>query len=235
MNPWEMEWSGVTVKSVGDTKTTSADMKMLTEASNEAAKARDSARNFSRAEKAVKDFGTGPVKSWIMDAITAEDGGGVLDSVGAIVGAPVRALIPQRTKNAYDQLRTVSAGSALAGSEQLKGAASDADMRLLKTRGLSPYKSEAENLRIIEEAKRDAGLAQTRASFKSHWISRYGSVANPDRNGRTFEQGAADAERLYEKYLKEGRPERNRGLSTPPHVKTAKQEALYDLDGNLIE
>lgn len=188
--------------------TSSADRKSLEEARARAAAERDAARQYDSADKAVTEMGTGPVKGWWLDVITPEEskGGGrtwgdvaagAADALGAALGMAARPLVSQRTFTARDRLQTLSAQAALSHAGQLKGAASDKDTALIRMAGLSPYKSEKENHRIIADARYQSGLAQERANSTSYWIGKYGSLSTTAPNGVTFDQYLRGAEGRY--------------------------------------
>lgn len=188
---------GGPASSGGDAKTYAGDVAELRDASNKASAERDLTRDYGVTEKAVRDFDTGPVKARFLDMVLPDQDGGIMDTVGATVGLLARPFISDKTIAARDHLNTVSAQSALVGSGQMSGSSSDKDTALMRTAGVSPYKSTTENLRIMKAAKRDSGLEQVRAGMKSLWITRFGSIANPAPNGLSFERALGDAEKDF--------------------------------------
>jgi hypothetical protein len=202
------------------TKPTADDMKALIAASDKAATERDAAMDYDRLSQAVNDFSSGPVKARFLDMVLPDQDGGVLDTVGATVGLLARPFISGRTIEARDHLNTHSAQTALTGSQMMKGSSSDKDTALMRTAGVSPYKSQAENQRIIAGAEREGGLNQTRSLLKSQWIARFGSLATPSPNGMTYEQAQKIAE---DDFLKRpgSKSARPRGLPKPPPRKAA--------------
>jgi hypothetical protein len=218
----------------GRVKPTADDLKELREAGGRAEAERDAAREYVGAARSVKTMGTGPWKAWALDAITPDQDGGIMDAVGATLGAPLRALVSDKTLQARDHLNTINAKVALTGSQQMKGSSSDKDTALMRLGGIGPYKTEAENNRIIKQALYDSGLAQTRSKFKSYWIGKFGSISNPSPNGMTFEQGLAGAEKAFQRNLaaKKGPP------APPPSVRKAAgsgSRVVYDINGNPIQ
>lgn len=176
-------------------KTTKDDRMALTKASATAAAERDALAAYQRAAQAVDTFDTGPIKASVLDVASPEPSGGWLDSLGALtVGIPIRGVTSSKTLAARDHLKTINAKIALASSGELKGAASDADMALMRMTGISDYKTKAENKRIISDAARTSKVAQTRAAFTNGWIARFGSLSSASPNGTTFEKGLAEAE-----------------------------------------
>jgi len=205
------------------TKPTSDDMKALIAASDKAAAERDASLEYDSLRKAVSDFDTGPVKARFLDMVLPDQDGGVLDTIGATVGLLARPFISDRTMAARDRLNTASAQTALEGSQMMKGSSSDKDTALMRTAGVSPYKSSGENRRILNAAQRDSGLEQTRSLLKSRWIAKFGSLANASPNGMTFEQ----AQRLAEEdYLKRpGSKSAKRPRSAPPSTRKSSSAA----------
>lgn len=220
--PWELDWTGVKTDTApssgggGRSKPSSDDMKALIAASDKASAERDASLEYDSLSKAVDDFDTGPVKARFLDMVLPDQDGGVLDTLGATVGLLARPFISERTIAARDRLNTASAQTALDGSQLMKGASSDKDTALMRTAGISPYKTKAENKRILSSAQRDSGLEQARALVKSRWIAKYGSLANASPNGMTFEQVQRIAE---DDYLKRPGSKSARPRPAPPSTR----------------
>lgn len=182
-------------------KTLAKDMDILKEASAKAQAERDTVRTYDQAEQAVKRLDTGPFQGMWMDAITP-DNNGFWDGVGGFVGTPFRAFYSDQALEDRDQINTVNANAALAASANLKGAASDRDMALMRLTGLQTGKTKAENLRIIRDARLQSGLEQARAKYKARWISKYGSLSAPAPSGASFEEALQVGEQAYVKAYK---------------------------------
>lgn len=206
-------------------KPTAKDMADLSAASSKAQAERDAARQYAATEMAVRTMDTGPWKAQWLDAIMPDEDGGWADGIGSTLGLAVRPLISDRTLEARDHLKTVGAQTSLNGSQQMKGSSTDKDMAIMRMAGVSPYKSKAENLRILNAAKAEGRVSQARALFASSWISKYGSVANAAPRGMTYEQGLAK----FERGLSQPSPR-----PAPPSIRKASGRAVYDLNGNLI-
>jgi len=185
----------------GKGNTSPQDRTALNAASAKAQTERDAMRDYDMTERAVRTMNTGPMKAGFLDAITPSEDGGFLDAAGAIVGLIPRAFISQDTLDARDTLNTVSARSVTRGQALPPGPASDRDVALARTAAVSPYKGINENLRIIEAARRDSGLEQTRNLLRSKWISRFGSTSQASPSGMTFEEAQQVAERGFLKEL----------------------------------
>lgn len=233
-------------------RTTAADQKAVQEGSEIAQAERDTQRIYSQAQGAVNRLGTGPVQNWWMGAITPEpDGsGGVLDTVGGILGLPFRHLgYTSQDWADRDHLKTVEAGASIAASGQLKGPATDRDMGLLRLTGLQAGKTVEENNRIINEARRESALNQWRARYRAQWVTRYGSLSAPAPSGASFEQALQAGERAFNERYDE-RSAAPRSVSTrqpaqgrrvtraaPPSTRRRSQSSApvtIDLNGNPI-
>lgn len=224
----------------GPAKTSAQDRQELNAASSKAAAERDALRTYSKAKDAVETMGTGPGWASYLDAITPEEGGGVLDSVGGFLGTPLRALVSQDTWDARDHLKTVNANVALAGSQQMKGSSSDKDTALMRLSGIGPSKTEGENLRIIQDATYTSGLEQARALIKADWIGKFGSLANPSPNGMTSEQALQMGEQRYDEYYyrrrktpaKTAQPTKKALPKPPPKKSSGSGRLTIDINGN---
>lgn len=217
----------------GRAKTTPQDMQMLRDASTRAETERDARRNYRSTRQAVIDMDTGPQKAAYLNAITSEEGGGFWDGVGSVLGSVARPFVSDKTWAARDHLNTVSAKVALAGAQQMKGTSSDKDTSLMRMGGVSPYKQPRENLRILDEAERDGAFAQHRATLRSKWIARYGSVSAPGPNGMSYEEIAARQDAAVEKAL----AVRKNGLPKPPPSvgRRSTRRVVYDINGNPVK
>lgn len=214
-------------------KTTPQDMIELREASGKAQSERDARRGYRSTQRAVEDMDTGPWKARWLDMITPDQDGGVMDTIGSVLGSVARPFISERTLAARDQMNTVSAQTALQGSQMMKGSSSDKDTLLMRTAGISPYKTKQENLRILKSAERDSGLAQARAQTKSWWISKFGSMAQPSPNGTTYEQAMSLTDRHFmDQYSRSQRPAPRRA---PPSARSkGSGRTVIDLNGTPI-
>lgn len=214
-------------------KTTAQDMKALTEASSRAEAEADAQRDYDSLSSAVRTFDTGPVRGALFDAFAPNDGG-AWDTVGTLIGALPMAGVPTETKVARDRLKTASASNAIASSAQMKGAASDRDMALLRTSGISTGKHVQENQRILTKAQMDSKRSQARALLTNKWISKFGSLAQASPNGMTFEQAVNYANRDLENQT------RKSSLPKPPPSAVRRQATstgrkVYDINGAPVQ
>ncbi|OWK31787.1 hypothetical protein [Sphingomonas mucosissima] len=238
-NPWDLDWSTVKVTSGNGTGSRSSadgasseDLKELRQASAKAEAERDARQTYAATRRAVLDMDTGPWKARMLDAITPDGDGGWADTIGGFLGTPIRALVPEKWMTARAALATNSARSTMTGANKLRGTASNMDTALARTATVNANKPVAENLRIIEEARRESELAQARAQFKSAWISKFGGMARTGPNGVPYEAALADAERRFSQAYGQSR----RQLRTPPRsaMRGAKAPIEIDLNGNPV-
>lgn len=212
-------------------KTSADDVKYLKGLNDTASASGDFARMATQAAPAIQKFGpsgTGPLTAGFLDAITPDEGGGVMDTVGATLGTLFRPLISDQTWKARDQLRSLSAQVALKGSQMMKGSSSDKDTAIMKTAGISPYKTVPENQRLVHEARYAAGLDQARSIAAARWVARNGSIAAPAKNGMTFPQFTKSVEDNYARLV----AQRSRQMPSAPPRRGIT--TTIDLDGNPI-
>ncbi len=217
----------------GRAKTTPQDMQMLRDSTARAEAERNARRDYASTKRAVLDMGTGPAKARYLDAITPEQDGGIMDTIGGLLGTPLRWFVSDKTMGARDQLKTLGAQTALKGSQMMKGSSSDKDTALMRSAGVSDYKGVRENLRILREADRTSAIEQHRATLKAKWIGRYGSLSAPAPNGMTYEDAATRQERIVNQAM----DIRERGIPKPP-PKTKRAPApsrtVIDMNGNTL-
>lgn len=226
--------SAMQTGSAGKAKTTPQDMMILRDSSAKAQVERDAQRAYADTRRAVQTMGTGPYKAAWLDAITPEPDGGIFDKIGGFLGLLPRQFISDETMQARDQMNTVSAQTALTGSQMMKGSSSDRDTALMRMAGVGPAKSVGENLRLLDKAERDSHIEQVRADLKSGWISRFGSISARSPNGATFEHALADAEN---RVLHPESFQKPTLRSAPPSTRkapSASRRVVYDINGNPI-
>lgn len=215
-------------------KPTSQDMQLLRDSTAKAEAERNARREYSAVRQSVMNMNSGPFKAAYLDAITPDEGGStlgnVLDKVGAVAGFIPSLFVSNRTSDARQHLKTVSAQVALKGSQMMKGGSSDADTALMRMAGVNDYKSVTENLRILRNAERESAIEQHRATLKSKWISRFGSIAEPGPHGLTYEEAAARQEAMVNRAI----DIRQKGLPKPPPSKRARGPVEIDMNGRPV-
>lgn len=232
--PWEMDWSGVKVDATpftGKAKTTQQDMMVLRDSSAKAEAERDARKRYGDTHKAIRGMGTGPGRAQWLDAITPDEDESFLGSITGFVGAIPRAFTDQEALRSRDYLKTLGSELVQTKAKSLSGPTSDRDVAMLRQSGISPYKSEAENMRILKAAQRDSGQAQARARMKSWWIGKFGSMSSIAPNGMTYEQMLQNTDRIYmQKYDAMQQAKR---LPKPP-PKRASGPVEIDLNGRRV-
>jgi hypothetical protein len=214
-------------------KVASEDLKELRAASARAEAERDARQTYSSTRRAVEAMDTGPWKARWLDAITPDGDGGWADTIGGVLGAPFRALVSDSTMAARAELATNSARSTMHGANQMRGTPSNRDAALARIAAVSADKPRGENLRILAQAQRESELAQTRARFKSNWISSYGSMAQANPGGQSYEDGLASTERQF---LSNYSQRQRRGLPKPPPSRRSQGGPIeIDLQGNRLQ
>lgn len=221
-------------------KTTPQDMEALTKASLRSAAEADAQREYGDLSKAVRTFGTSPGQSLLADMFlpNPSDGYPVLDELGTIAGVIGSAggrlpWLDDKLVKSRDRINTASARSAINASAQLTGAASDRDMALLRTSGISTSKSVAENERILRQARTDSVRSEARALLTNKWIARYGSLSQASPNGMTFEDAVQYANRDLEAQRRKSTLPK-----PPPSIKARSansgQRQVFDINGNPV-
>lgn len=232
--------------------TTNADLQVLNQANATAAAERESVPTYLQASQAIQDLGgTGPWKEWLMSAgapgqseegpkrgIVGDAFGAVSGVLSSVAGAAARPFYSSKQLAARDRLRTIAAQGALSKAGQLKGAASDRDIALVRTAGLDPSKVTEENNRVVLDGIKQSGLSQTRAMVASRWIADYGSLSAKNANGLTYPEALGRAEARYAQNFAERQAARALGprrLPAPPPGRRGGQSIqTIDLDGNII-
>lgn len=235
---WVKDASFVPQAASGPAKTTADDRKALIAAQGRAASERDAMRSYRSAGHALEKI-SGPTKASWLEAITPRPEGGLLDKIGGFLGTPFRALENDETLAAMDELSTVGASAALKNSGNVKGAASDKDMALIRLAGLGPYKTQGENRRIVKDAMYQSGLEQLRAKLTAQWIGRHGSLSNAAPTGETFEGYLTRGEGMYADRMAgrtkaPGKAPANSLPKAPPSAKGSRTITI-DLQGNIVQ
>lgn len=155
----------------------------------QAASANETKIQYDSAGKAIKDFAPGPWKGAFYDAMLPQEGGGFMDKVGAMIGAPLRAIgaLPQKQIDAYQRLKGLSSERVLEGQIAQKGPQTDSDAARLQLTEISPYKSADANEQVIQSGAAKADRAMARAPFYTQWANKYG-LNGVDENGASVEQ-----------------------------------------------
>lgn len=170
------------------------DRKGVMEASERADAAGKSLRLYDSVTPAIERFDPGPLKGAMYDMVMPNSGGGFLDSLGSVVGAPVRALLPSQSKDDYQRIDSARAERIGLRSLEQKGVMAKNDEIQFKAADIGPGKSTKVNRDIIARQRTESLLTRQRSYLHSKWVARYGSTSRASPNGTTFEQAVQEAE-----------------------------------------
>lgn len=192
---------------------TPGDRQYLNQLSTEAASAADTERYYLRARGAVRALRPGPYRGRLMQAATPEEGGGIADTLGAlIIGGPARltgAITPEET-NAYQILRGLQSEQVLSKQLLQKGPQTESDAARLQLTEISPSKSREANEAIITNGIQRTRRIRARASFYTQWANKYG-LHGMNEQGQTADQvWGQNQERIAEQMYGAAAPQPNR-------------------------
>lgn len=185
---WVSSGAPAAVGSAGTklSQTTEKFFNQLRDQANDAAEAR---RIYQGAEDPIRRLHPSPGRGRFMQMMTPEEGGGVLDTIGGIVGTVPRvlgAITPDET-NAYQQLRGYQSQQILRRQLEQKGPQTESDAARLALTELSPSKSVPVNEDIINKGIARTARAQARAVFYTRFASKWG-INGRDAQGRTADE-----------------------------------------------
>ncbi len=172
--------------------------KFFNELRNQANDAAEARRIYEEARKPIETLKPSPGRGRFMQMMTPEEGGGVLDTIGGVIGAIPRAIgaiTPEET-NAYQQLRGYQSQQVLRRQLEQKGPQTESDAARLALTELSPSKSKEVNEDIINKGIQRTARAQARAVFYQRFSQRWG-LNGRDAQGRTADEiWANEADKL---------------------------------------
>lgn len=178
----------------GGSNPTAPDRKALIDAADHTNAASKTIRLYNSVAPAIDRFNPGPLKGTLYDTVMPNEGGGFFDSLGAFVGAPVRALLPSQDKDDYQAINSAKAERIGLRSMEQKGVMAKNDEMQFKAADISASKSRNVNHAIMDRQRNEAHLTQLRTLMQSQWVAKYGSTSKSSPNGTTFQQAIADAE-----------------------------------------
>lgn len=181
----------------GAAKTTATDQKALNEAQDQAAAADSTLRLYNNVKPSIDRFDGGPAKGTLYDAVMPNQGGGFWDSVGAFVGAPVRALLPQQAKDDYQRIDAARSERIALRQKEQKGPQTDRDAAMYGKSDISATNSRAVNNQIIRQQTVESNLVRMRAYMQGKWVAKYGSTSHAAPNGMTYQQVVNNATKDY--------------------------------------
>lgn len=200
----------------GKVKIEANDRKAVQEASLRAEAAGKSLRLYDSVAPAIERFNPGPLKGSMYDMVMPNEGGGFFDSVGAIVGAPVRALLPAQDKDDYQRINSARAERIGLRSMEQKGVMAKNDEMQFKAADISASKGKRVNADIVARQRMESNLTRIRSTLEQKWVSRFGSTSRAAPNGKTFAEIVDFAERDFMKARGPNRPK------APPSTRRAQ-------------
>lgn len=173
--------------------------KFLNELSTEAANAAEVERHYQRARKAVEQLKPGPYRGRFLQAATPEEGGGILDTIGAIViGGPARltgAIRPKET-DAYQILKGLQSEQVLGKQLLQKGPQTESDAARLQLTEISPNKSPEANMNVIQNGIAKTRRIRAKAVFYTKFAQQYGLNGTNDKGETADEIWAKKADAI---------------------------------------
>lgn len=183
------------VPGTGRRALTKAEEKVLNELNAQAASAAETRNQVLAARQASRRLRPGPYRGMFLDAAIPEEGGGILDRVGAlVVGAPASLLgaIDQQDVEDYTTLKGIGSERVLEEQIKQKGPQTESDAARLAATEISRYKPDSVNL---EKSNRSLALSdrvERRARFYTEWAHKYG-LNGLDPQGRSVEEAFQQA------------------------------------------
>lgn len=153
------------------------EQKRLNQIGDDANTASEIIRQYRDAAIASKRLKTGPMRGRFLDTATAEDGGGILDTIGAVaVGGPARllgAITPQETTD-FQTLKAIQSRRVLAEQAAQKGVQTEGDAARIKAGDIGPYLTPEANAAASARGIAAAERLIKRAPFYTQWANKYG-------------------------------------------------------------
>lgn len=178
-----------TKKVGGSPKMSQTDEKFLNTLSDQSRSANETGILYDRAKEAIQKMHTGPNRGRFMQMMTADEGGGILDTIGAAVGTIPRmlgAITPEETQ-AYQRLKGLQAGNVLTRQLEQKGPQTESDAARLALTEISPSKDEATNMDVITQGRRKVARTKAYNIFAQNFASKWG-VHGTSPHGYTLDQ-----------------------------------------------
>lgn len=184
-------------------------------------------RLYDSVEGAIDRFNPGQAKGMLYRMFNDDESGDILDTVGGALGVPLRAtrLMPKQDVDDYRRIVKARAERLGVRSQEQKGTQAKNDEVQFKLADISPLSSREVNRETISSARRESVDNLQRAELEARWISKYGSIAAPSKNGMSFGQALQLMSKNYQDQKRRRlAPPSTRGRGTPD----------IDLNGNPI-
>lgn len=164
--------------------------KFLNELQTQAQSAAETKAQYRSADASIRRLKPGPWRGAFLDAAIPEEGGGLLDRMGAVaIGGPAKLLGAVTDQDVQDFQRLKGLGSArvLEGQIAQKGPQTESDAARLALTEISPYKKPDVNAQIIRSGEAKADRALARAPFYTQWANKFG-LNGVNERGQSVEQ-----------------------------------------------
>lgn len=171
------------------------DRQVLDKLNEGAQSAGEVVRQYQDASNAAHRLGTGQGRAMLMDMATRQDGGGILDGLGAaLIGGPLRmagAITPKMTAD-YQTLKAIQMRRVLAEQTLQKGVQTEGDAARIKAGDINPSMEPSAYDEATQRGLGVANRAKTRAQFYTQWAQTHG-LNGLDENGDAVETAFAKA------------------------------------------
>lgn len=196
MSEWEevtdpVELRKVLGKAPGGKSLSKEDSVFLNKLSTQAGAAGETQRIYEQAGKDIATLKPGPNRGRFLQMAIPEEGGGILDTLGALViGAPAKltGAINDKEVEAYQRLKGLQAGNVLTRQLEQSGPQTESDAARLALTEISPSKGVDANASIIKEGTAKTRRAQAKAAFYRMYANKWGSLNAVTPHGYTVDQ-----------------------------------------------
>lgn len=173
----------------GGSRGAQQDIKYLNDLSTQAQSAAETRRLYQQAREHIKALNPGPGRGRFLESMISEEGGGVMDTIGGVVGMIPRALgaITKKEIDHFQALRSIQSSQVLERQIQQKGTQTEGDAaRMLRTE-ISPSKTWEANLDVLNRGEALARRNQAKAIFYTQFANKYG-LHGQTKEGHTADQ-----------------------------------------------
>lgn len=205
----------------GGSRSQQADMKFLNDLSTQAQSAAETRRLYKQARPHIEALNPGPGRGRFLESMIPEEGGGLLDTIGGVIGMVPRiagAITPKEV-NHFQELRSIQSSQVLERQIQQKGTQTEGDAaRMLRTE-ISPSKTLEANIDVLNRGEALARRNIAHAVFFQRWAKEHG-LHGTDEKGNTADQiWANHAQDITDQLV----PDDSGGKPTTIHVISRKR------------
>ena len=129
---------------------------------------------------------------WLDMWVPEEKGGGIMDTLGGLIGAP---FLSNQTVTDFQNLKGLQSKRVMDAQIAQKGPETEADAARLQLAEVSPFKTKQANVQLMRRGMADATLAKMKLPFFQKWAGKYG-LNGLNEKGISADQawrGVADA------------------------------------------